>query len=428
MRNLFEEKVIFLKERLFSDDTFCKLMEAGFLWSLFFIPWGPVLRYFGWLIFLTGFVGFVVTKRYLPSNALTRTVRIILVLLLAWGAVTTLLSGDSSYWFWKGYSFVLEMCFGIWIASVVITLNPKALKKFFLVLSTSVLLAGGWTIVRFVTEFSTSGPFSNINTLGLFAITALPLCVSQLLITGQSRVYNWFFILSSVSAIFMIIMSFSTAAWICGIMSLVILFLCGLKWHRKRFLLKISSCILVLLFLMGGFWLISGECKNEILGSVHRELCQLNIFNGSSSINGFTNNRSDIWKGTWLMIREKPLLGWGWGQFRREFMKFNQDWWELGLDPLEAHNLYLEMMVNGGVINLLLYLFLIFAVSKEIFRNYRETLSPVYLGFIVLILIQLLYSMAGNIFLSREIACILWSVFGFSNTDLDRASFPWIIN
>jgi len=403
-------------------------MEAGFLWSLFFIPWGPVLRYFGWLIFLTGFACFVATKRHLPSNSLKRTIRILLVLFLAWGAVTTLSSGDSSYWFWKGYSFVLEMCFGIWMASVVITLNPKVLKKFFLVLSTSVLLAGGWTIVRFVTDLSTSGPFSNINTLGLFAITALPLCVSQLLITGQSRVYNWFFILSSASAIFMIIMSFSTAAWICGIMSLVILFLCGLKWHRKRFLLKISSCILVLLFLMGGFWLISGECKNEILGSVHRELCQLNIFNGSSSINGFTNNRSDIWKGTWLMIREKPLLGWGWGQFRREFMKFNQDWWELGLDPLEAHNLYLEMMVNGGVINLLLYLFLIFAVSKEIFRNYRETLSPVYLGFIVLILIQLLYSMAGNIFLSREIACILWSVFGFSNTDLDRASFPWIIN
>ena len=30
------------------------LTEFGFLWSLFFAAWGPVLRYFGWLIALFG--------------------------------------------------------------------------------------------------------------------------------------------------------------------------------------------------------------------------------------------------------------------------------------------------------------------------------------------------------------------------------------
>jgi len=83
------------------------------------------------------------------------------------------------------------------------------------------------------------------------------------------------------------------------------------------------------------------------------------------------------------------------------------------------------MMINGGLINLLLYLSLIFAVLKDLFLSYRETLSSVYPGFIVLILVQLLYSMAGNIFLSREIACLLWSVFGISNADLDSSFFRY---
>ena len=32
------------------------LLEWGFLWAIFFAPWGPVLRYFGWLLALVGLI------------------------------------------------------------------------------------------------------------------------------------------------------------------------------------------------------------------------------------------------------------------------------------------------------------------------------------------------------------------------------------
>jgi len=62
--------------------------------------------------------------------------------------------------------------------------------------------------------------------------------------------------------------------------------------------------------------------------------------------------RMAIYRASWEMIREKPLLGWGQNQMPTEVTRRMPDY---HLDAYWAHNSYLEILVEEGVIGLTFY-------------------------------------------------------------------------
>ncbi len=74
-------------------------------------------------------------------------------------------------------------------------------------------------------------------------------------------------------------------------------------------------------------------------------------------------SRSLIWQANLDMIKERPLLGWGYGNYKRFRDVYYQRY--PGIDTTaHAHNNFLQMWVDGGVIGLGAFLFLFWSILK----------------------------------------------------------------
>lgn len=383
-------------------------METGFLWSIFFAAGGPVLRYFGWLIFLLAFLWsfFLNSNQKVPSLGKLNVLS--LVLFFGWGVVTCLIGADDIYLFIKGFTLPLEFVFGVWIASRVLT-DARKLFRFKFVMVIAVIAAACWTVVEIFLQGTFDGPFSNINTLGLYSAIVTPPILAIAFSCSSNRLFSMFSWISFAGGVFMLILSFSTSAWLSGSIALMIVLSCGIKHINRGACLRLMAGILVLFSLF--VVVISAGGAGNLERSWNREIRQIFSLSSKGSIEDFTNHRSVIWQGTWKMIKMKPVTGWGWHMLRHRYKEFNPDLVKKIGIPLEAHNMYLEILFNGGFLNLFLLLWIWLLSMKGLWR-YR-TKDPFALGMFATLAGLLVFSMAGNVFASRDIACVVWAIIGF---------------
>ena len=67
------------------------------------------------------------------------------------------------------------------------------------------------------------------------------------------------------------------------------------------------------------------------------------------------NGRSEIWKYSWNGFLEKPLLGWGWLSAWRSWAFMRMDLWWTVEGVSWSHNAYLDLLLGGGVLAVLLF-------------------------------------------------------------------------
>ena len=83
----------------------------------------------------------------------------------------------------------------------------------------------------------------------------------------------------------------------------------------------------------------------------------------------FGSNRVTIWKEVWRLIRERPLLGGGPDTLglRTElgFTRYAENGTKLSVHVDNAHNEYLNLWVNGGLLALIPYLGLMTATVRR---------------------------------------------------------------
>jgi O-antigen ligase len=371
-------------------------------------PWGPILRYFGWLLFLVGYSSSILRGEQKKQLIFERKHIIILTLFLAWGGINSFLGCSSLYLFGKGFSIPLEFVFGIWASSKVLieVKNRDIWKK---VIVGSVLTATIWTMSEIIFQGSLDGPFSNINTLGLYSCIITPLVFSIALSCRNDRLFSIFSWFSFAGGVFMLILSFSTSAWLSGSIALLIVLFCGIKHISRGAWLRLMAGGLVVLSLF--VVVISAGGSGNLERSWNREIRQIFSLSSKGSIEDFTNHRSVIWQGTWKMIKMKPVTGWGWHMLRHRYKEFNPDLVKKIGIPLEAHNMYLEILFNGGFPSFFLLFWIWLSSMKGLWR-YR-TKDPFALGMFATLAGLLVFSMAGNVFASRDIACIVWAIIGF---------------
>jgi len=71
--------------------------------------------------------------------------------------------------------------------------------------------------------------------------------------------------------------------------------------------------------------------------------------------------RQEIWQTSWLLVKERPVTGWGLGNFQASYRSHTK---YITLTPLEwfvvkAHNLYLNLWIEVGLLGLLVFIYLI---------------------------------------------------------------------
>lgn len=403
------ESIMKLFRQLFSTISSIGWLEFGFLWGLFFAPWGPVPRYLGWFISL---VAWALSKkeRNDAKGSLPRHFQWLLWGFISWAFLVTVLSGANLHDIVKGASNPVEASFAMWLAASVLKRNG-ATRRCFLVLWITTILTGSWTIARYsvaalgiVSEYI-PGPFTNINTLGGYAF---PLCTFWFTMSASMKTYREKSMALSalVFSIAMLFLSFSTLPWlatlVAAIASSLLLVTEGESLRPTLRGLAVALTILALLLAFPG--------KPIARASLEREISQMSAIDETAT---FTNHRLDFVPGTVHLICQKPLTGWGWGQFENRFPTAQK---ELGLppeNPLSPHNLYLALLCESGLIGLLIFLGIVLSIFSAAWKFRKGERKGLVIAILSLILAYGGYSLGGSVFDARkDTGCFTWFLLG----------------
>lgn len=389
------------------------LIEVGFLFSVFFEPWGPVFRYFGWLLCIVGLLIMVFRGERKKIKAFMEPItRKLMLLILLWSLLVTFLNTRGLYFDLKGFSVLIEAFFAVWLSSFVITTYEGSRGRFITVWTASFVCVCLWSLWLAFARGHFAGPFSNINTMGLYSVAVLPVILYQASLKRENFYLEFFYIALLVANILLIFLGFSSCAWLAGAASVVAFVFVAVRYEKRQVLkVLIASCVIFAL-LCSFFILIDGK----VLAYAKREVSQLMSVNGD--VTKFTNHRNIIWKAVLRLWREKPLTGWGWSDFQHLAENKIGKLPKIGM-VLEPHNLYLELLVKGGPLLLCLWMLLLFngtwqGYSKSKLSS-RLSSKLFYAALFAAVVSQVVFGFGGSILAARQkIGFLFWTLYGLA--------------
>ena len=133
--------------------------------------------------------------------------------------------------------------------------------------------------------------------------------------------------------------------------------------EKKKKIILSSILIIFVLFISSIFIFKDFEVIKKVESL--RRISNISLSDSTSA------SRLVIWKYSFDSFIDKPIFGWGLENFDDSFNKYydntiSEEWFD------RAHNNYLDILITGGIISLLIYLIFIFFVFKLIYFLYKE--------------------------------------------------------
>ena len=136
----------------------------------------------------------------------------------------------------------------------------------------------------------------------------------------------------------------------------------------------------------------------------------LSIFDFEANI-----GRSQIWLANIDMIKERPLTGWGFGNYKQFREAFYQRYPQADTDA-HAHNNFLQMWVDAGLLGLAAFLFLVGSIIMTGWRAYvrqrTEPLKSLILGCWLGLVGFLIGGLTQYNWGDAEVALVWWATVG----------------
>ncbi len=124
-----------------------------------------------------------------------------------------------------------------------------------------------------------------------------------------------------------------------------------------------------------------------------------------------TADRLIIWRGALQMIRERPLLGFGFMNFQRYITRYAQI-----AKPMDAHNMYLRVAVEMGLPGLAIFLLIWIVPLVVTGKLYFTTDDPLFkgisLGMVAAIMGIMVVNIWGSRFFREELVGLYWMLMG----------------
>jgi len=124
-----------------------------------------------------------------------------------------------------------------------------------------------------------------------------------------------------------------------------------------------------------------------------------------------TAERFIIWRGALKMIAEKPVFGFGFMTFERFITHYAQL-----AKPMDAHNMYLRVAVEMGLVGLAIFLLNWFVPLVLSWKLYRTAADPLYrgiaLGLVAAIFGIFVVNLWGSRFFREELVGLYWVLVG----------------
>jgi len=217
-----------------------------------------------------------------------------------------------------------------------------------------------------------SAHFPNHNLLAGFLTIGIIFILGKLFVEKKLDIKQvLFYWLSAVIIITAMVITFSRGAWIGLISGIFLLFLSD---YRK--ILRTFFGFLILLLVL--FIVVPQDYSAKWFA--HKFL------------NPIGKSRLIIWQTCFNAFTARPLTGWGAGSLREAYLKFSVPAeWEIGRYSNYtrfAHNEYLDLATETGLIGLALYLWLIYSVFSSMKKSIEEPFIRYFLSAIVSIFVH----------------------------------------
>jgi len=337
-----------------------KVPFAGVVLAVFAAPLAPTMAVAGLSIYTTVafFVKSLVTENF--KFKFTKTAcGVILFILILFLASLFSCSMISSLTVWAMY-FV----FGVFFFTVLGTVKSEDdVKTLFVSFSLAALAVAAYGIMQYLFGWTTENAWidetmfagetmrvystlGNPNVLGEYLLLALPVCAVLMLTIDRKQLSKWFFAVIFAVLAVCLILTQSRGCWLGFILGAVIFIS---FWNGKLWgLALLALCVLP--------WIVPESIVSRIasIGNM-----------GDSS----TSYRVFIWLGTLDMLKKYWVggIGMGEGAFDIVYPKYSYN----AIVAPHSHNVYLQLVVEGGIGTLIIFVGMLFVLFRELYSVYK---------------------------------------------------------
>lgn len=292
--------------------------------------------------------------------------------------------------------------------------TPKRLKIFLCTFFASVLLVTTNGIYQYFMredfiyhhpfhDGRVTSSFRHANDFGGYLVFLLPVLLCLLLVSkrkalshglkGDFDLFSRLWMRGVMALLFLFSgfclgMTFSRGAWVAVLAGLSIVVIKHLRW------------LPLFVILSGGFWFIIS------LMSLQPRFSDIFVRHNFF----WDSGRLSFWSQAWQMIRDYPILGVGLNTYTTVGQKYHIAWGGY------AHNCYIQMAVEIGVVGLLSFLSIIFILFRKSLRNLQLIQDPfshnLLLGSLGGLLGFLVHSFFDTNFYPVQLGNYLWIIIG----------------
>lgn len=337
-----------------------KVPFAGVVLTVFAAPLAPTMAVAGLAIYTTVafFINAMLKEDFKFRFTKTACGVMVFITILFFTSLFSC-SVKSSLTVWAMY-FV----FGVFFFTVLNTTQSEDdVKTLFISFSVSALAVAAYGIMQYLFGWTTDNAWidetmfagetmrvystlGNPNVLGEYLLLALPLCAVLMLDFDRKQLSKWFFAVIFVVLAFCLILTQSRGCWLGFILGAVIFVS---FWNGKLWgLALLAVCVLP--------WIVPESIVSRIasIGNL-----------GDSS----TSYRVFIWLGTLDMLKKYWVggIGMGEGAFDIVYPKYSYN----SIIAPHSHNVYLQLVVEGGIGTLIVFIAMLFVFFREIYSVYK---------------------------------------------------------
>jgi O-antigen ligase len=248
--------------------------------------------------------------------------------------------------------------------------------------------------------------FSTGNDLGGYLLFFLPLSASFFLIQKDNKAKKICFGLIVLLALWVLVMTLSRGAWIASMFAAItFLFL------RKRFFAYLLILILIVVAI-DFFIILPLNAKQKMRITSHE-------------VSSMVDWRKDLWVDSIKMIKDRPLWGHGPNTFMKVFQKESYRRRVGGIgeySPSYAHNCYVQMAAEVGLVGLGGFLWILGRFFKNIFRvieerkksNEEDPLVILLIGLTAGAVAFLIHSFVDTHLYSLKLSTLFWVMAGLA--------------
>jgi putative inorganic carbon (HCO3(-)) transporter len=261
----------------------------------------------------------------------------------------------------------------------------------------SCLFVAGFTIYGYFSgaalySIRATGTYGSVTRQARYFLFLIPLTFTIFLNTNQKILKYFSFSILLISS-FALILTLTRGIWIsCGIVILILAF----RSNWRRGVVVLTS----ILILVGAV----PKVRERVIQTKN------NFYQG---INKFTSGRSGLIINSSTVIKDHPWIGAGYGLNIFNYLSEDYDLSDkpylppptpIGRQESDAHDFYVQLMVETGVIGFIVFLYLLFTLYKFILKSFHELKENRDIIFTIILIISgfLFYGFVGYFYEGRN--------------------------